>query len=101
MKNYFGADIKQCCEKMEYLLNSDDFPIDMNPITRRYYIPFMWPNKNIYTIYHCPWCGTKLTELTDKYYEILKIEYGISDPENASNIPEEFKSEEWWLKRGL
>lgn len=52
----------------------------------------------------CPRCGTKFPhELGDEWYEILQEEYGIEDPmdEDAHRLPEEFKTDEWWKKRGL
>ena len=56
-------------------------------------------------IYYCPWCGKKLPiNLSDKWFEILKKEHGIDypfDDPDRKNIPEEFKSDEWWKKRNL
>ena len=55
-------------------------------------------------IWYCPWCGTKLPkELGDEWMDTLYNEYGIQRPnfEDADKVPEEFKSDKWWKKRGL
>ena len=52
----------------------------------------------------CPWCGVNLgIRLAKIYFDILENEYGIEVPDttNFTNVPEEFKSDEWWKKRGL
>jgi len=55
-------------------------------------------------IFWCPWCGTKLPkELSDEWYEVLEKEYNITDPihDERNKVPEEFRTDEWWKKRGL
>ena len=59
-------------------------------------------------IYYCPFCGAKLPEdLYDKKYEIIKAELGSEYlPDSDGNppkkeLPPEFRTEEWWKKRGL
>ena len=53
---------------------------------------------------YCPWCGTKLPkDLDGVWSETLKREYGIKDPifDDADKVPPEFRTDEWWKKRGL
>lgn len=55
-------------------------------------------------IYFCPWCGTKLPHnLADEWFAILAQEYNIIDPsaKDRHKVPLEFKTYEWWKKRGL
>ncbi len=74
------------------------------PKYKEYYINTKNPTV-IYIISHCPWCGKKLpSNLTDKWFEILEKEYNLDDPdgkEQAHLVPNEFKTDEWWKKRGL
>lgn len=52
----------------------------------------------------CPWCGNNLPrDLTDEWFDILEKEYNITDPSDTEShlVPEEFKTDEWWKKRGL
>ena len=101
-KHYFGSNVKTCCKKMHDLLEDDRFPIDMNPILRKYMIPFAWPYSVLYQIDYCPWCGSQLRSLDEEYKRILKDEYGIEEVAfDYSNVPDEFKSEKWWIKRNL
>ena len=70
--------------------------------TRKGRIDF-YTNSN-YAIAYCPWCGKDLGKrLNWEYYEILEKEYGIYDPETIEQdkVPEEFKNEGWWKKRGF
>ena len=52
----------------------------------------------------CPWCGSRLPEeLDEEWGAILKKEYGITEPffEDKDKVPPEFRTDEWWKKRGL
>ena len=53
-------------------------------------------------LFYCPWCGVKLPELKDDlWFEELKAR-GIEDPfKDKRRIPKEFRTSEWWIKRGL
>ena len=54
------------------------------------------------TFSFCPYCGLKLPCLIHEYFDELEKaldkEYCDITPDE---IPEEFKSDEWWRKRGL
>ena len=93
-----------CCECMEMFLQDAKVPLKYYPIAREYGLALQHSSA-IQLIYYCPWCGTKLPEsLRDKYFDILEKEYSIEpglDIKNDPNIPHEFKSDEWWKKRGL
>ncbi len=55
-------------------------------------------------VIYCPWCGKKLPkDLLDEIEEALEKEYGIGqkDLNNDELIPPEFRTDEWWKKRGL
>ncbi|WP_341759046.1 DUF6980 family protein [Candidatus Tisiphia endosymbiont of Ptychoptera albimana] len=55
-------------------------------------------------IMFCPWCGTQLpASLADTWYDTLEKEYNITDPthHDRKKVPPEFKTDEWWKKRGL
>lgn len=57
-----------------------------------------------YTIQYDPWLGAKFpSSLRQEWLRILKEEYGLSDPlgKQRHKVPKEFKTEEWWKKRGL
>ena len=48
------------------------------------------------TISYCPWCGTKLpNSKRDEWFETL-ASLGFDDP-CQQNIPEKFKSRDWYL----
>ncbi|MDR0693335.1 MAG: hypothetical protein LBF49_02060 [Puniceicoccales bacterium] len=59
-------------------------------------------------IAYCPFCGAKLPkELIDEKYDIICDELGLDYVPSSSGylpkkeLPEEFKTDEWWRKRGL
>ena len=51
------------------------------------------------TINYCPFCGKELPESKREIFfdEIESLNVNIVDDE----LPEEFKTDEWWKKRGL
>ena len=109
--------MKTCCEQMKLQLKDERVTISYLPRYRTYSIDVIdWyiPKDEIDTIkdsisarqniVYCPWCGKRLPEdLTEKWFEVLKKEYGILHPFNKDKkrVPEEFKTDEWWKKRGL
>jgi hypothetical protein len=51
---------------------------------------------------YCPYCGAKLLPLDDEYDDALEEAVGKEFCDiKEEEIPEEFKSDEWWKKRGL
>ena len=76
-------------------------------IKRRYYTTVIDITNEVVatqTLYFCPFCGTRLPkDLHEEYCTILNNMFnvrGIGDIPKAK-IPSEFKSDEWWIKRGL
>ena len=100
-----------CCYDMDAHIEDKEFDrlIEYQPDTRSYSFRLYENGKYAgvwQPLYHCPWCGTELPEdLSEKYEEILEQEYGITDwgkpgwPEGMP--PKEFRTNEWWKKRGL
>ena len=90
-----------CCDYMHYQLDIEE-DIHYEPVTRHYAIHT--PNNhsgNIKSIWYCPWCGKKLPkDLGDEYDEEIFRMFGKYDYDSP-NLPEEFKTDEWWKKRGL
>lgn len=52
---------------------------------------------------YCPFCGKNIKNKNDIYERILRRDFGVQDPydNDDPNIPLEFKTDEWWKKRGL
>ncbi|MCE8168029.1 MAG: hypothetical protein I3275_05410 [Candidatus Moeniiplasma glomeromycotorum] len=94
-----------CCKEKEIFLNDPSSPIEYDPVFREYY--FRLDNQpQIITFAFCPWCGTKLPkELREEFFDTLekeyKIETDIGEYKERADIPQEFKSDEWWKKRAL
>lgn len=93
-----------CCKSMDVLLKDPKMPLEYFSISREYGIPLPGSSA-IQLLIYCPWCGKKLPAgLRKTLYNILEEEYCIEadfglidDPK----VPLEFKSDEWWKKRGL
>jgi len=92
---------KHCCDEMNFHLSEKEKIILYLPEFREYSIRV--GNNILQNINFCPWCGNKLPEsLREEYFDTLDnmgIETDIF--ERANVVPEEFKSDEWWKKRGL
>ena len=83
-----------------------NYLIEYHPETRKYYFILHkhHPSGNRVVMYYCPWCGIKLPkELGQEWVDILAKELDIHDldAEIFAALPKEFRSEEWWQKRGL
>lgn len=105
-----------CCEHMKNELEDGRIAMSYSPKFRScsiYVIDWFYPKEKIRSlkdiihcraiINYCPWCGKKLpTDLGDIWFDTLRTEYGLENPcDDKSKIPEEFKSDKWWKKRGL
>lgn len=87
-----------CCKLMSDFVNDKRLPLKYYPQYREYNIPLIGSNA-MQGIIFCPWCGKKLPrDLREEYYDVLESEYHITEDQN---IPSEFKTDEWWKKRGL
>lgn len=92
---------KHCCKEMEYHLHNDEICLWYSPRERFYGIFYKEGyGGGVQTIHYCPWCGIKLPkDLTDELWECFE-QIGIDDLDDPK-IPDEFKTDEWWRKRGL
>jgi len=95
---------KFCCYDMEwYALDEPEELVDFNSAIRSYALHL--PDRTCVTINFCPWCGEEFSkDLYNEWKRILTQEYGIKTPSahmDDDDFPEEFKTEEWWKKRGL
>jgi hydrogenase maturation factor len=94
-----------CCDLM-YESIIEDKTISYNQIVRHYGLHYILPNdiKCVSHLSYCPFCGSKIPkDLVREIFEILRKDYGIEDPDicEFTNVPEEFKTDEWWKKRGI
>jgi hypothetical protein len=89
---------------MDQFLDDPKVPLQYYPIAREYGLDLYY-SPAVQMIRFCPWCGTKLPKrLGQEYLKILKEVYNVEpelDIQNDPNVPEEFKSDLWWKKRGL
>jgi hypothetical protein len=107
-------ELKHCCIYMDYALSGrNGYLVEYMPETRSYSLRFYRGDE--FTglekeLWYCPWCGKKFPKtLGDKWEELLKKEYNLTINNffnkngkwDESRIPEEFRSDEWWKKRGL
>lgn len=74
--------------------------VDGSVVYDKKYNRFYYPYSRVFAF--CPNCGTKLPDFSEEYDDELEKITG----KNLSNItdeeiPEEFKTDEWWKKRGI
>jgi len=101
-----------CCKEMyEILLGENDGRCELHfgyiPQFREYFIDVRAEYGGaIQLIKHCPWCGSRLPKrLREEFFNTLEKEYNIEtdigECKEREDIPQEFKSDEWWKKRKL
>lgn len=87
--------LKRHCDKKEYV-DTNTF-IEYDRTMRMHFIGGC-------EIFHCPFCGTRfLKGLSSEWNDTVVEEFGeeyLSEP-LINSLPEEFKTDEWWIKRGL
>jgi hypothetical protein len=95
-----------CCDEIYSHLIGDEHGCEIHfeyfPDTRDYAIPYKKKfGSGSQAVLYCPWCGSKLpSSLNNKMIDVLKNEYSIEKYEDL-RLPSEFKTDEWWKKRGL
>lgn len=92
---------KHCCDQMSFHIHEKEKIIIFVPEFREYSIRAS--KSIIQRIDFCPWCGIKLpTDLREEFFDILDKEYNLDTLcLDKRKIPKEFRSDEWWKKRGL
>lgn len=93
---------KHCCSTMDYILKEDKVLVKYDPVFREYYIKLRHDTAK-QCMFYCPWCAQKLPHsLRDSWFDILQCDYKLQSPrEDLRKIPKEFRTDEWWKKRGL
>lgn len=95
-----------CCERIEQAILSEDSPIEYVPVFREHKIRCVFNVIVCERIDFCPWCSYVFPKgLRNEFMRIVKRDYyitdGILDIFENKDLPEEFKSDEWWKNRGL
>ncbi len=86
---------------MDFFLKEDKIDIVYWPSERFYGIGSKRGTSSAQLIHYCPWCSTKLPkDLNDELCKIIFDELKLDDFDDP-RMPEEFKTDEWWKKRGL
>lgn len=88
-----------CCKEMSFFIEEKKVAIYYRPQFREYAVGLRQMSAS-QIIHYCPWCGKKFPlGLDDAFFE--EIEKLGFETANDLNLPEEFKTDEWWKKRGL
>jgi len=96
---------KHCCDKMSSHLSNTKNYIQYYMMYREYcFSPY---NDCVFLLLdYCPWCGKNLPKnLRSTFFNTLESEYFFEEVGieifNNSKLPSEFRTDEWWRKRGL
>ncbi len=92
---------EHCCTEINIHIHEKERIVKYIPFTREYGVQAA--DHVIQMINFCPWCGERLPKsLRDEFFSALEKEYNIeADVGSLSNVPPEFRTDEWWKKRGL
>ena len=99
--NYQNSEIidEPCCKEMKNCIESGIYDMSYNKIFNEFRC-LRRDGGVSWEFYYCPFCGKPTKSKYDIYLKTLKNEFKIDDSDE-SLIPEEFKSDAWWKKRGL
>ena len=99
---------EHCCSLMQDFLEENKVAIGYSKKLRAYYIDLKTSKIACQTMYFCPWCGKKLPKiLEDEYDQAISVKLSIPigditlETYDDPRLPLEFKTDEWWKKRGL
>ena len=88
-----------CCKEMGFHLEQEELPITYTPKYREYGIDYTDGSGSTQLINFCPWCGFRLPDkLSNEWFRSLES-MGLEPYE--SEIPQEYRSDDWWKKRKL
>lgn len=95
-----------CCDYLQEKITEKDAPVRYSHKFREFYLHSIKDDSISFTIDFCPWCGSHFPKnLRDDFFETLNQEYNIATNifrfNKEKSIPPEFKTDEWWKKRGL
>ncbi len=97
--------MEHCCEELNKFISEEEVNLFYSPQERFYGINYKpKTGGGVQLIKFCPWCGSKLSkDLIDEYAKLVFDELGLDplDRNYRKKLPSEFKSCEWWKKRGL
>ena len=99
--------MKHCCQVMHHWAEVQKYYlISYDPEVREYLFILhgYQPSGDYVIMNYCPWCGVQLPkELGEEWCDVLEKELGINDMDRDifAALPEEFRTEQWWRRRGL
>ncbi len=90
-----------CCEQFSFHLQEKEKIVVYQSYFRLYLLRANYWNTA--TIYFCPWCGKKLPKhLANSFFETIQAELEtLAMTDDFDKLPQEFRTDEWWKKRGL
>ena len=112
---YLLGAFQSCCTSFRHFATFRNDPepgaiILYEPVTRTFSSPFGNSSEKgmCVSIHYCPFCGKKFPEeLEEKWWKTLENELGIVRLNDelfedfTKRVPSEFRTDEWWKKRGL
>jgi hypothetical protein len=97
-----------CCQEMMEVMKSQAFDLRYYARDAETYLISREDRGPVWTFDYCPFCGKFLKSKYDIFLKTIKEELGIDTEsedcdifEICKSLSEEFKTDEWWKKRGL
>jgi len=94
-----------CCDSFKVSVDREEFKVYSQYRGVCYYFKRSDGSYGQYFFKYCPFCGAKMPNhfyASDQYESALEEALGKDFCDiTPEEIPEEFKTDEWWKKRGL
>ena len=97
------ASLRASYPDLFFFIDRDECALSYNPAMREFHLDVRPPEKDVgQLLSFCPFSGKALpSSLRDAFFDALEeigLTGGLAD---LHRVPQEFRSEDWWIKRNL
>lgn len=102
MKEPVRTILRDAYPEIFFFIDAGECGLGYSPRFRRFSLKVRRGSFAIQTLHFCPFSGRALPEpLGDRFFKEIEALGFMEGLEDLKRVPKEFKSEAWWITRGL